>query len=228
MAAKTGYTNYTKVTADELDAVVLKQNGTAIGSGTGDVTGQASSVDNEIALFSGTGGKTIKRAATTGVLKAANGVIAAAVAGTDYVAPTDETAVRTAQVTLTAAQLKALYTSPQTIVAAPGPGKAIMVLGAIAKYTYATAAFSGGSSPALYINGYSGAGWAVVPAFTQGPGNALLAATADKMSYGFPAGGGADLANLSNQPLVFAGSAADHTAGGGSLTLTVRYMIVTV
>jgi hypothetical protein len=56
-------------------------------TGAGDVTGQASSVDNEIALFSGTGGKTIKRATTTGVLKASSGVIAAAVAGTDYVAP---------------------------------------------------------------------------------------------------------------------------------------------
>lgn len=56
-------------------------------TGAGDVTGQASSVDNEIALFSGTGGKTIKRATTTGVLKATSGVIAAATAGTDYVAP---------------------------------------------------------------------------------------------------------------------------------------------
>lgn len=53
-------------------------------AGGGDVVGQASSVDNEIALFSGTGGKTIKRATTTGVLKATSGVIAAAVAGTDF------------------------------------------------------------------------------------------------------------------------------------------------
>jgi hypothetical protein len=57
------------------------------GSGDGDVTGPASSVDNEIALFSGTGGKTLKRASTTGLLKATAGVIAAAVAGTDYYAP---------------------------------------------------------------------------------------------------------------------------------------------
>jgi hypothetical protein len=62
-------------------------NGGQTFPGTGDVAGQASSVDNEIALFSGTGGKTIKRATTTGVLKASSGVIAAAVAGTDYVAP---------------------------------------------------------------------------------------------------------------------------------------------
>lgn len=56
-------------------------------SAGGDVTGQASSVDNEIALFSGTGGKTIKRATTTGLLKAASGVLSAAVAGTDYYNP---------------------------------------------------------------------------------------------------------------------------------------------
>ena len=59
----------------------------ADGAGTGDVTGQASSVDGEIALFSGIGGKTIKRASTTGLLKAASGVLAQAVAGTDYYNP---------------------------------------------------------------------------------------------------------------------------------------------
>jgi hypothetical protein len=56
-------------------------------AGAGDVTGAASSVDGEIALFDGTGGKTIKRASTTGLLKAASGVLSAASAGTDYYAP---------------------------------------------------------------------------------------------------------------------------------------------
>jgi hypothetical protein len=56
----------------------------AAAAGGGDVTGPASSVDSEIVLFSGTGGKTLKRATTTGLLKASSGVIAAAVAGTDY------------------------------------------------------------------------------------------------------------------------------------------------
>jgi hypothetical protein len=58
---------------------------TAIAGG-GDVTGPAASVDSEIALFSSTTGKVIKRASTTGLLKATSGVIAAAVAGTDYAA----------------------------------------------------------------------------------------------------------------------------------------------
>lgn len=63
----------------------LKADGTwTAPSGAGDVSGPSSSVDSEIALFSGTGGKTIKRASTTGILKASSGVLAAAVAGTDY------------------------------------------------------------------------------------------------------------------------------------------------
>lgn len=54
----------------------------------GDVSSNTSnSVDNEIALFSGTGGKTIKRATTSGILKGTSGVISAATAGTDYTTP---------------------------------------------------------------------------------------------------------------------------------------------
>lgn len=60
---------------------------TAATAATGDVTGPAASVDDEIALFSSTTGKVIKRATLTGLLKAASGVIAAAVTGTDYIAP---------------------------------------------------------------------------------------------------------------------------------------------
>lgn len=56
-------------------------------AGIGDVSGPASAVDGEIALFSGTTGKALKRAGTTGLLKAASGVLAASVAGTDHVAP---------------------------------------------------------------------------------------------------------------------------------------------
>lgn len=50
----------------------------------GDMTGPASSVDGEIALFNGTDGAALKRASTTGLLKASSGVLSAAVSGTDY------------------------------------------------------------------------------------------------------------------------------------------------
>ena len=57
------------------------------GGGSGNVVGQASSVDGEVALFSGTGGKTIKRAGSSGIPKLTSGVLGTAVAGTDYQAP---------------------------------------------------------------------------------------------------------------------------------------------
>lgn len=50
-------------------------------SGTGDVSSNtSSSVDSEVALFSGTGGKTIKRASATGIAKLASGVLSAVTA----------------------------------------------------------------------------------------------------------------------------------------------------
>jgi hypothetical protein len=57
-------------------------------TGAGDVSGPASSVDSELALFNSTTGKLIKRASTTGILKGTSGVLSAATAGTDYVSPT--------------------------------------------------------------------------------------------------------------------------------------------
>jgi hypothetical protein len=51
-------------------------------------TGPSASVDGEVALFDSTTGKLLKRATTTGMLKASSGVLAQAVAGTDYLPPT--------------------------------------------------------------------------------------------------------------------------------------------
>lgn len=56
-------------------------------AGTGDMNGPAASVDSEIALFDSTTGKVLKRATTTGILKATSGVLSAATAGTDYAKP---------------------------------------------------------------------------------------------------------------------------------------------
>lgn len=59
------------------------------GAGSGDVSSNtALSVDSEVALFSGTGGKTIKRATTTGIAKLTSGVLSAATDGTDYLSST--------------------------------------------------------------------------------------------------------------------------------------------
>lgn len=58
------------------------------GGGTGDVSSDTTtSVDSQVALFSSTTGKIIKRATASGMAKLTSGVLSAGVAGTDYVAP---------------------------------------------------------------------------------------------------------------------------------------------
>lgn len=59
----------------------------ADGAGTGDVNGPAASIDSEVALFNSTTGKLIKRASISGLAKLTSGVLSAAAAGTDYLAP---------------------------------------------------------------------------------------------------------------------------------------------
>lgn len=56
-------------------------------AGGGDVSGPGVSVDGSLVLFSGTSGTVLAQATTTGLLKGASGVLSAASAGTDYVAP---------------------------------------------------------------------------------------------------------------------------------------------
>lgn len=60
---------------------------------TDKLEGVTSSVDSELTLWSSTTGKVLKRATVTGVLKATSGVLAAATAGTDYLAPPSGTAI---------------------------------------------------------------------------------------------------------------------------------------
>ena len=57
------------------------------GGGSGDVVGPSSSVASEVALYDGSTGKLLKRAAITGLAKLTSGVLSAATAGTDYYAP---------------------------------------------------------------------------------------------------------------------------------------------
>lgn len=77
--------------AEPDSAKSLREDGTwssSGGGGSGDVVGPSSSVASEVALFDGTSGKLIKRSSLTAtVVKAAAGVLSAAVAGTDYYAP---------------------------------------------------------------------------------------------------------------------------------------------
>jgi hypothetical protein len=60
---------------------------------TDKIEGVTSSVDSEIALWSSTTGKVLKRASITGIVKATSGVATTATAGTDYLAPPSGTSI---------------------------------------------------------------------------------------------------------------------------------------
>ena len=92
-------TGYRKVTVSHVAGTTLPSSAAHLGfafsrtgnNGSngidGEMAGPGASVDGEIALYNGTSGATLKRASTTGLLKATSGVLDAAVAGTDYLAP---------------------------------------------------------------------------------------------------------------------------------------------
>lgn len=60
---------------------------------TDKIEGITSSVDGEIALWSSTTGKVLKRATISGIVKATSGVATTATAGTDYLAPPSGTSI---------------------------------------------------------------------------------------------------------------------------------------
>lgn len=75
--------------SDQRDQLVFN---TDFGGGFGDVSSNtASSVDSEVALFSGTGGKTIKRATGTGLATLASGVLGSVTAPSGAVVGTTDT-----------------------------------------------------------------------------------------------------------------------------------------
>lgn len=66
----------------------------ADGAGTGDFSSNtSSSVDGEVVLFSGTAGKTGKRASGSGIAKLTSGVLSTATSGTDYAPATSGSSI---------------------------------------------------------------------------------------------------------------------------------------
>lgn len=82
----TSVTNYDPITGS-VDVT------TGVGGGGDTSSNTGVSVDGEAVLFSGTGGKTIKRSTLTGVLKSASGVLQAATPNTDYAPATTGTSI---------------------------------------------------------------------------------------------------------------------------------------
>jgi hypothetical protein len=82
------------IAGDIFTATAANSVATQVNTNTSDISGKgdastntATSVDGEVALFSATAGKTLKRATGSGIATITSGVLGTAAAGTDYVAP---------------------------------------------------------------------------------------------------------------------------------------------
>lgn len=126
--------------------------------------------------------------------------------------PAQQMAVR--KVALTSAQILALNTAPQTLVPAPGAGRAIVVHEITARLTYGSAAYATNTTMEFrYTNG-SGTKVAVDMA-------SLLAATANKTQRVPTAA--AEMTLTANAPVVVNAATGNPATGNSSVEFTVRY-----
>lgn len=130
--------------------------------------------------------------------------------------------LKVAKVRLTAAQIKLLFTTPQTLVAAPGAGKFIQIDKLIAYLDYSTAVFTGANN--LEFRETNGAGTKVTADLSA----AFLNAGADALVE--TSGIEAQITRLINKAIVVAVPVANPGGATAASTLTfiVFYRIVKV
>ena len=133
--------------------------------------------------------------------------------------------VKTASVTLTASQVNALSATQQTLVAAPGPNKALIFMGAELKYDYGSSAFGGvDSGDDFGIKYTSDAGVQVAAVETTG----FIDQTNDERRWVNPTSTAA-VEFVANAPLVLDGLGDATSSGTGStVTIVTHYKVIDI
>lgn len=185
-----------------------------VGNSSNIATGVAMSGDVHI---SNTGATTIQAGAVSGS-KIANNAVDYAQLALDVAA--------SATVTLTAAQVNGMYATPVQLIAAPGSGKLILIDSILWDIAFVSAQYAaGGAIQAQYGNTVHGAG---------SPASASIAAATlnGVAASGFIANGsGAATLNapatVENTAVYLSNATAAFTTGDSTVTLYIRYRIVT-
>lgn len=185
-----------------------------VGNGANIATGVAMSGD---ATMANTGALTIANLAVTTAKIAANAVTFAKL---------DISVLQSATVTLSAAQIKALYDTPVLLVAAQGAGKMVVIDSINWDITFVSASYAaGGVLAAQYGNTVHGAGPAASGTIAAATLNAVAAST--ELSQGSAALNVAKTA-ASNVAVYLSNASGDFTTGDSTASLTVRYHVVTL
>jgi hypothetical protein len=131
-------------------------------------------------------------------------------------------------VTLTAAQILVLRTTPVLMIPAQGPNTAINVVMTFAQYRFGGTAYTGTNATNIQLNGSSTnnipSGWIVVAGTTG-----FLDQPADRYAYGTPDVGFTQAVSLlANSPLYLKFPSAGPTlaTGNGTMTVTIFYEVI--
>jgi hypothetical protein len=126
-----------------------------------------------------------------------------------------------APVTVTPTQTKALFTTPQAIVLAPGAGKVALVIGIVFASTFVSAAYAGANNLEFrYTNGSGAKVTADIAAAT------LNFSSGTK--YAQVAGVTTELAAVANAAIVVCVPVANPTLGDSPIKFSVLYRVVTL
>lgn len=138
----------------------------------------------------------------------------------------------TGKISLTSAQLLALFSDPVTIIPAPGAGKMIQVVAAIYELIYGSTTYEGSDgTQGLYYE--TGESQNAADNFGSQSNNLFQnTANAVASSFGlvsvYDTAGIVPTEDVENQPVVLSSTSADMTTGNGTGAITVIYSVVTL
>jgi hypothetical protein len=137
--------------------------------------------------------------------------------------------LKTASVTLTAAQVLAMFATPQLIVASPGTGLAVIPTACQITTLVGTAAFAGGGAAQLQWGNTVHAGGTLALDATTPAAEITAAASQVYTQYGLVTTTVSPIANMNGLGLYFSNVTGAFTGGAGStVNVTVSYMIIPV